>query len=533
MYSQKSIFILFTSIILILLSFSDIFGADKPTIYIKALVPAKGIDESMAIKISREIENAVIGTRRYDVMSQDQVRQLFNHAEFQQAMGCNSEECIRQIIRATQTDFIIYGTITKEEGEYAVSINLMNRKPGGNAIVINSATQFTRTFNLRALTLIANNVVKKLHGESVKDDEATIHGQDTGDVYGFVVTSHPNGARLLINNADRGLTPKRFQYPMGKFNAKLTCPGYTTQEFIIDLPKVREYNIIMKRQKYPLKIILSPDLVDGVELSEGGNILGTITGENTTINVDSGDHVFTFRKRGYDDKNLAITLFNPETYNISMKKSEFILSVKANTPSRIIIDGKSIGKTPFEKRLQYGSYKVMVESDGFLSEERTVALEKNINLTFNLIKCQFIPFRVSSKPEGAEVFFGGNKKQGVTPGTFQWPEGDIEVKVKYKGMSDTQNISLKRNTPMLVVYVDFDDIMNREKEKLAERERRLEDEKRKRQVWGDEKKWGWLSLSFFLVSGATIGSGAYLSKVYYDKKNDYNKMYKYYINLLV
>jgi hypothetical protein len=142
-------------------------AADKPTIYIKDLVAGKGVSFPQAAKVSSAIEKAIIQLEKYSVMSQSQVRELLKNISNQQLLGCNSEACLRQIMSTTQTDYIIYGELSKEEGEYAVSVNLMHRKSEGNAEVKATATQFTTTFYLRSLTLLSSNIVKELHGEKV------------------------------------------------------------------------------------------------------------------------------------------------------------------------------------------------------------------------------------------------------------------------------------------------------------------------------------------------------------------------------
>ncbi len=429
---------------------------DRPTIYVKALINGGGLSGAEADRVSQAVENAVVGMVKYQVMSQSQVKELFKNAADQQVLGCNSESCLKQIMKSTQTDFMIYGTVTKDEGEYAVTLNMM-RRSGENATVTGSATQFSYSLSLKALTLMAGNAVKQLHGQKTEKAQTVEIGQEGGEQVGFTVTTNPPGAELYVNNARRGTTPKQLRYPEGTFSAKLTCPGFKTREFTVDLPAKKEYHIDLEREKYPIAFIPASGMPEGISVSEGDRKLGVIGRGGLNLSLDSGEHLFTFTMRGYDDKQTAVNLMKAGNYPVSLKRSEYTLAVKTSVPARIYLNNKLLGTSPVEKKLFLDTYTVKVEADGYLPEERVLPVEKNTALDFTLQKRQFIPFRVTSDPEGAEIYFGG-KKQGAAPGTFQWPEGDVTVQAVRGDQKDEKALTLTRTGKMPVLHFNLSDV---------------------------------------------------------------------------
>ncbi len=219
---------------------------EKPLIYVKNLISTKGVSPEETNIISSEIEKAVISCGRYEVMSQSQVNELFKAAEQKQLLGCNAEECLRKIMKSTMTDYLLYGSISKDEGEYAISVNLIRQKEGETFVVEKTATKFSRSLSSKYLTSIAQEIIKDLRGD--KNDISMITSDDDSDVLIEVnVKSTPPGAKLYINEVLKGETPLIIRMPAFKYQGKLAYTGYILNKFDISIPQKIDYYISLEK----------------------------------------------------------------------------------------------------------------------------------------------------------------------------------------------------------------------------------------------------------------------------------------------
>lgn len=448
------LFMVFIAIIIISIAFYTSQADELPYIYVKHLSITKGIDAPSAEMVSGAIEKAVVGSKRYRVMSQSQVKEIMKNMELEQALkGCSSESCLRQILQTTSTDFLLYGEIRKDDTMYSVSVNMMQQKEGGSATVVATDTQYIPNLDTKGVMKLAENLVKRLHGEKIAEPtiKDIVSGQD-GELVTFTVSSYPTGAQLFINGMKRGVTPVRKVYPDGDYTAVLKYPGFKDRAFPINLPKVKEYSITMEREKHLLAVSVNPE---GISVSEAGAKLGEITGKKSTLTMDSGEHILTFQKHGYDAKQVTINLMKDATLAVKLEKSRYKLEVKANVPgAEVLIDGKKKGTAPYKGIHEFGAYKVRVFKEGYLEESKDIELDTNRELEFTLRERKFVPFTVESDPPGAEIYFGG-KLRGTTPGSFQWPEGELYITMKNGSYEKKKTITLDGKNKESKVFFDL------------------------------------------------------------------------------
>ncbi len=431
----------------------DAGAQNRPTIFIKNLVPGKGVNSADAMKLSRFIEESVINMGDYDVMSQEMVKELFDTVAKQQILDCNTESCLAQIMNSTQTPYLIYGDLLKEENGYLVAVKLMERVKGGNARIKGSSTRFTRTFEIGMMKLMAGNIIKELHGEKITESEESDIGGTPEGLYRFMVITDPPDAELYINGARQ--KSRRLTYPQGDYNALLKSPGFEDHKFFIMPHVIPEYNITMKRLQYSITFTLEKGMDEGVDVYDEERNLGTIDKKGLTLDLESGGHILTFKKKGYDDRVETYNFIGSRSYAVKLKKSVYALDVTSSeVNTKVYINGRAAGNAPYSRKYEYGTYTVRVEKEGFLTEEKELELDKNNTLNFTLREKKFVEFRVESKPEGADVFYGGVRR-GTAPGTFQFPEGELEVKVVYQKRTESRKITLKPGGKKVVLKFDF------------------------------------------------------------------------------
>lgn len=140
-------------------------AAGMPTIFIKNLVPAKNVKKDDAARMTKLMVESLVKMRRYEVMSDDQINQLLDNTAKQQLFGCNSEECLVQIMETTQTDFILYGDIEKDGKGYIVSVSLIQRVKGGSSTLKGSSNTELKDFSFNSMKSHADLIIRDIHGE--------------------------------------------------------------------------------------------------------------------------------------------------------------------------------------------------------------------------------------------------------------------------------------------------------------------------------------------------------------------------------
>ena len=101
----------------------------KSRVYVKDLVPGKGITKEAANKI-RDIITLTIFEKygdRYRIVSDDDVKIMFKQAETLMQTGCDAERCIIEIGYSIDADEIIYGTVTSKMGKIYLTMNNLKR----------------------------------------------------------------------------------------------------------------------------------------------------------------------------------------------------------------------------------------------------------------------------------------------------------------------------------------------------------------------------------------------------------------------
>jgi serine/threonine-protein kinase len=112
-----------------------------------------------------------------------------------------------------------------------------------------------------------------------------------------------------------------------------------------------------------------------------------------------------------------------------------ILEISSTPPgAEVLVDGASMGATPFVARIPPGERLVTVRSPDHDDWERRVSIEAGGEYPFEISMGkaeQESILAVVSEPSGAKVFVNG-VEQGMTPSTLKLPPGEHTVKIKHR-----------------------------------------------------------------------------------------------------
>ena len=112
----------------------------------------------------------------------------------------------------------------------------------------------------------------------------------------------------------------------------------------------------------------------------------------------------------YESQERSVDITPGETTELFFKLERFPLgrlSVKSDpSGARLFLDGDEIGRTPYEEKLDSGSYKLELKLEGFKTLKETFTVKKNEATELNLILKQDFPMNPYTK-YGYVTFFSG------------------------------------------------------------------------------------------------------------------------------
>ena len=119
-------------------------GKDKKSLFIYQLFNTKGtnlpnhivevINDKFQTRLVELLEN------KYTLVNNDSVTERLNKMGKKQSLGCDDEQCINDVINASETDYFIYGSIKPGigTGNYLFSVSLMYREEGDSIPRVNN-----------------------------------------------------------------------------------------------------------------------------------------------------------------------------------------------------------------------------------------------------------------------------------------------------------------------------------------------------------------------------------------------------------
>ncbi|GAA0363889.1 PEGA domain-containing protein [Bowmanella denitrificans] len=187
----------------------------------------------------------------------------------------------------------------------------------------------------------------------------------------LLIQSVPEHAGLTLNGEVLGPTPQTLRRQGGKYQVKLTLPGYQSLEDEVALTTARPKEV----RKYllkPLEATLNLDLQpEGGQLLIGGKQVAT---QGTLSLAANQSHQLLYQKPGYFSHSQQIRLKPGEQQDlaIQLKPEKGKVVVKASPEARVYLDGKDMGLTPWQQQLPALSYQLELTRPGYRTQRHSI-----------------------------------------------------------------------------------------------------------------------------------------------------------------
>jgi len=189
----------------------------------------------------------------------------------------------------------------------------------------------------------------------------------------LAVKTTPNGAQVLLDGVDMGLSPLNLSLQGGFHNMKVALNGYETINDTIEVsnskPNLsRDYSLEL--EKAAVSISLKPN--------DGKLVLDKITLSKTKtsdIRVEAGlKHTLMYSKPGYFTASKTFTIAADETLRLAfdLKKEMGNVEIVASPQAEVELNGKLVGTTPLQLSLNAVAQKITLSKKGFRSITKIV-----------------------------------------------------------------------------------------------------------------------------------------------------------------
>jgi hypothetical protein len=184
-----------------------------------------------------------------------------------------------------------------------------------------------------------------------------------------------------------GVTPLKIPMDEGVHTLVFEKQGYEPLER--DIKVIRDLKITRLPFKKAIILTIKSELKDANVLINRADV-GNLKNGVLKVTLKGGDYEITLSKKGYEPKTLKINLKKDGTVldfkEIYKKGGPYPVKIKTDIRSKIFINDKFIGVTPYEIRLKTGDYKLKLYNDTANEKTFKIKVSKPSEFYFKMNK---------------------------------------------------------------------------------------------------------------------------------------------------
>ena len=381
-----------------------------------------------------QLEESLIESNRFTVIDKSQRDEILDEQKFQNSGMCD-DECAVEIGQLVGAEYLMLGEIIGLGKLYQVNIKIINIEKGDVAEKVTNKIKGDLGDLLDGMEVASQEIVRRIASGSTSQQISPKNMSSEQNItitYGSLeVTSNPEGANILLDLIDYGVTPKSIpQIKTGMQNLILNYPGYERLQKRIMVSEGE--SVVVSEYLVPktgsLSILSEPV---GANVYLDNQMMGV-----TPLNLDGlnvKDYIIRLDLSDFQNIERRVTVQYNEntTQKYTLEPLPGKLSI-FTSPSNAII--KVGGKTYSSNLsgivtvdLSVGSYVLEISKEGYEPKKKNITVKPNDlgTLDINLKK---LPAGVSSNPDMGFL----------TVNTL-----DSEIKLKIPGAREPQRLPLK------------------------------------------------------------------------------------------
>ena len=396
----------------------------------------------------KKLEAKLFETRRFNITPTELRDDILKEAEYQYSSGQCDDECIVTLGKQLGADYLVSGEIIDLVDSYQVNISITSMEEATLFDAVETITNHSTKDILNGIEELALEMTRRIASASAPLQDTQQLSQTTvvEKTYGSVdITSDPQGADILIDLGEYGVTPKIIEkIEAGYHNLILNYPGYE---------RLQKRIMVVEGQTLSISEFLVPKTGSLSIITEpsGANVyLDNIIKGQTPLelfDLPVRDYIIRLELKDYQiiERRVSVQYGENTTQKYDLEPLPGKLSL-FTTPAiaKININGRnytsgSNGIASIE--LPVGRYTLKVTKDGYEPIRREVFIKPNDLGTLD-INLKRLPAGVSSNPDMG--FLTVNTLDG-------------KIRLKIDGVKEPQRLpmkyfELKYGTYMLKAY---------------------------------------------------------------------------------
>lgn len=216
------------------------------------------------------------------------------------------------------------------------------------------------------------------------------------------IASTPAGATVHINGQQAGTTPLTVARPGGTYNIEIQHAGFAQLRDTIEITasnKTPQRNYQLAPEQAALTVSVQP--VGGILTLNSKPV------QAGTLSVEANRrHTLTYQAPGYATATQTVTLApgGQDSLEFALSPVTGQVTVTANLPATVLIDGKPAGSTPLTTQLQALPHVIEVQKEGYRTVSRKVTPSPDQTRSVNAtLLTEFDARRAEGKPLFAET----------------------------------------------------------------------------------------------------------------------------------
>ncbi len=253
------------------------------------------------------------------------------------------------------------------------------------------------------------------------------------------------GAQVYIDGKSVGSSPVTAYLDGGSKSIKITQPGYTDYNTVINLNGHMTLNAEMQRTKSSFSVTAN---VNGASVFINNSFYGQTP---LKIALDNGTYNLRVELSGYRQFQTTLSVQGDMSVPVNLERDTVNLTIQATglVGAQVFVDGKSVGSTPVTTAVEPGNRRVRVTFPGYINYETSLSITGPMTVNADLMRVKST-LGVTANVNGAAVFIN-NSPAGQIPFKTSLENGTYNVRVElfgYKSFQTTVNLQGDINIPV-------------------------------------------------------------------------------------
>lgn len=195
--------------------------------------------------------------------------------------------------------------------------------------------------------------------------------------------------------------------------------------------------------------------VNGAEVIINGNTAGRTPFE---AQMNDGTYNLTVRAPGYSDFNTSLSIRGNTSVNAVLQPMNYVLTVSSSNVqgAEVLLNGQTVGRTPFTGSLQPGTYTLTVRMAGFADYNTQISMNGPQNVSVYL-QPQMASWRFNGYSSQIQLYIDG---QSVRNSQGQFSIGRHSIRIVCGSLSTEKTINVEAGetyTIQPVLDIEIDD----------------------------------------------------------------------------